>query len=151
MSVKREPPEGVYGEVDPQGPRDMVRIRMIRSPAPVIHCRFPDHHTYAGSAGTDDTLVIIRMSRCAFFAPRYLPTAERRTIRSLKGQERVTYVALLRAEHTDRGMTYGARALWSRSPNSSRRAGKPPTWQSGAGSQTERKGRNARCDQPKPS
>ena len=48
-----------------------------------------------------------------------------------------------------RGIPYGARALGERSPRSSPRTGKPPTWRRGQVSSIPRSRRHARCVTPK--
>ena len=61
----------------------------------------------------------------------------------IQGDEWGTYVALARSAPPERGIAYGARALWGRSPRSSRRrhdrprsTGKPCTGRRGTGDQT---------------
>jgi len=54
-------------------------------------------------------------------------------ISDLKDTNVAPTAVLLRHTRTERGIPYGARALWERSPNSSPSPGKPDTWRSGAG------------------
>ena len=54
-------------------------------------------------------------------------------MRSFKGTNGAPTVALARPMSTERGMAYGGRPLWSRSPRSSPSRGKSGTWRRRAG------------------
>ena len=69
----------------------------------------------------------VRLLRCVLFACWAMCSEPR------QGDAWSTYVALMRSAPPERGMTYGARALGSRSPRSRRRWGEPTTWRRGTG------------------
>jgi hypothetical protein len=67
------------------------------------------------------------------FRGSYLPLDGRWGVTPLKGMSGMPTSRSIRSAPPERGMTYGARALWSRSLRSSRRWGKPTTWRRGTG------------------
>jgi hypothetical protein len=67
------------------------------------------------------------------FRGSYLPLDGRWGVTPLKGMSGMPTSRSRRSAPPERGMTYGARALWSRSLRSRRRWGKPTTWRRGTG------------------
>lgn len=119
MPSKRELPEGVYGRVVPQGPRDRARATLLEPQSPTMKRSVPRSQ---------------RLKR----GRRYTTTDEmssepsgRRVAGSdpAQGDGRGAYLALEeRLMLRECGMAYGTRVLWLRSLHSSPGAGKPPAW-----------------------
>jgi hypothetical protein len=68
----------------------------------------------------------------------------------IQGDERGTYVALIRAAPPERGMPYRARAPWVRSHRSSRGWGEPIAWRRVAGGRQMNRGRVRDAHRPEP-
>lgn len=119
MPLKRELPEGVYGRVVPQGPRDKVRAILLKSQFPKMKRSVPRsqrlkrgrRHTTKDEMSSEPSGRWVAGSDPAQGNGRgaYLALEERLTLREC-------------------GMAYGTRVLWSRSLRSSLGAGKPLTW-----------------------
>jgi hypothetical protein len=100
----------------------------------------PDHHVYAGPAVMDADHVGIQMFIGDDVADECLPTVGRRTRSPLKGHNEPPTSRSIRPIASHHGIAYGARALWRRSPHSSRSRGKPGTWRRGTGDSMTRQG-----------
>ena len=117
------PSEDVYGMIALQDPRDTVKAGLPESQSPVIKVAIPRLPR------------LLRGHRQTGSVPLTLSVSGRWAMGNepIQGDERDTYVALERQQSRNCGIAYGARALWRRSPHSSPRAGKPPTWRRGTG------------------
>jgi hypothetical protein len=124
MLRKRGPSEDVYGMIALQDPRDMVKATLPEPQFPVIKVAIPRLPRLLRGHRQAGRVVSV-----------LLPVSGRWTMdnESIQGNKRGTYVALERQQSRNYGIAYGARALWRRSPHSSPRAGKPPTWRRGTG------------------
>jgi hypothetical protein len=115
MPLKQKMPEDVYGIVL-QDPRDRVKAILPEPQSPTM--QLPISRQQRLMSGTSN----IRRYQ---FRRRNLPVGGVVRNDLTQGDERGTYVALTRLALKERGIAYGARALWRRSLRSSRGSNAP--------------------------
>jgi hypothetical protein len=148
MPLKRETPEGAYGRHVPRDLRDMAKAILLEPQFPGMNRAFPDYRIYiAGPSVYLPELHGQGHGVVAMYAYGNLST-DGRWLTNRSRERKGCLSRAIKFPRCKRGIAYGARALWLRSPHSSPRTGKPSTWRRGAGVQGAKIQRYAQCKKP---